>query len=313
MATAANESGGHDHTPVGGRLRLALLLTVAILVVEAMAGWAAHSLALLADAGHILTDVVALALAWFAVSQAGRAPDARRTYGYQRAGILSAMANGAVLIVVVAVIAVEALRRLQHPEPVQAPIVIAAALVAIAVNGFIGFSLRGAGQDLNVRAALLHVLGDLAASVGVVLAGLVILLTRWYPIDPILSLGIAALVAVGGWQVVRRTVNILLEGTPPGMDIEAVRREIESFAGIDSAHDLHVWSLSGQDAALSVHVVVQSRLLEDAEQTLRRLETRLCERFDIGHTTIQMESGGPCLAEVSHQPGSHNHPHLTAR
>lgn len=302
---------GHNRSGAGSRLRLALFLTALILVVEAAAGWAAHSLALLADAGHILTDVVALGLAWFAVAQAGRPADARRTYGYHRAGILAAMANGAVLVAVVAVIAAEAIRRLQNPRPVQGGLVIAAAAVAIVVNSFVGLSLRGGDRDLNIRAALLHVVGDLAASAGVVVAGVVIVLTRWYPIDPILSLGIAALVAYGAWSIVRRTVNILLEGAPAGLDLRLVRGEIEDFAGVASAHDLHVWSLSAQETALSVHVVVSDTQLADAELTVRALETRLCDRFGIGHTTIQLESNGPCTDDISHRPGEHNHPHLT--
>jgi cobalt-zinc-cadmium efflux system protein len=236
-------SAEHDHTHelTGGRLRLAFLLTLVILATELTAGLVSHSLALLSDAGHILTDAIALGLAWFAVAQGRRPADSRRTYGYQRVGILTALVNGATLIVIVAAIAVEAVQRLRHPEPVQGAVVIAAALVAIAVNGFIGLSLRGAGGDLNVRAALLHVVGDLAASVGVVAAGAVVLLTGWLPADPLLSLGIAALIAFGAWGVVQRTVHILLEGTPTGLDVAAVRAEMEAYEGVRSVHDLHVW------------------------------------------------------------------------
>src|SRR5215813_11988764 len=163
----------HRHALTGSRLRLAFLLTLIVLIVEASAGLVANSLALLSDAGHILTDAFALGLAWFAVEQAGRPSDSRRTYGYHRVGILAALVNGGTLILVVAAIAFEAVRRLQHPEPIQGGLVIAAALVALAVNTFIALNLRHAGPDLNVRAALLHVLGDLAASVGVAIAGAV--------------------------------------------------------------------------------------------------------------------------------------------
>ena len=205
----AMDAQNHDLT--GRRLRLAFLLTLIILVVEAVSGVAAHSLALLSDAGHILTDAFALGLAWFAVEQARRPSDSSRTYGYHRAGILAALVNGATLILVVGAIAFEATRRLQHPQAVRGGLVIAAALVALAVNGFITLNLRHASRDLNVRAAMLHVIGDVAASVGVAIAGGVILLTGWLPVDPLLSLAIAALVAYGAWNVVRTTIHILLE------------------------------------------------------------------------------------------------------
>ncbi|HXM59034.1 MAG TPA: cation diffusion facilitator family transporter [Candidatus Dormibacteraeota bacterium] len=289
-------STGHDHTHdlTGGRLRLAFGLTLIILATELVAGLVSHSLALLSDAGHILTDAMALGLAWFAVAQGRRPADSRRTYGYQRVGILAALVNSATLIVIVAAIALGAVQRLRHPEPVQGAIVIAAALVAIAVNAFIGLSLRGAGGDLNVRAAMLHVLGDLAASVGVVVAGAVILLTGWLPADPLLSLGIAALIAFGAWGIVRRTVHILLEGTPTGLDLAAVRAEMEAYDGVESVHDLHVWSLSSEAPVLSGHIVVSDELMADAEHRMRGLKERLDRRFGIRHTTIQLESCHPC-------------------
>jgi cobalt-zinc-cadmium efflux system protein len=301
-----------NHDLTGRRLRLAFLLTLIILVVEAVSGVAAHSLALLSDAGHILTDAFALGLAWFAVEQARRPSDSSRTYGYHRAGILAALLNGATLILVVGAIAFEATRRLQHPQAVRGGLVIAAAVVALAVNAFITLNLRHASHDLNVRAAMLHVIGDVAASVGVAIAGGVILLTGWLPVDPLLSLAIAALVAYGAWNVVRTTIHILLEGTPRGIDLEAVRREIEGFRGVHSVHDLHVWSLSSDTSVLSCHVVVEDELLSDAEHRMRELEVQLCEKFGIGHTTIQLESCHPCADEIDHRAGVHNHPHPTA-
>jgi cobalt-zinc-cadmium efflux system protein len=293
---------------MGRRLKLAFLLTAAILVVEAGAGWAAHSLALLADAGHILTDVFALGMAWFAVYQARRPADSVRTYGYHRVGILTAIVNAATLIAVVAAIAFEAVRRLLHPVPVRGEVVIAAALAAIAINTFIALILRGGG-DLNVRAALLHVVGDLAASIGVVAAGIVIVLTGWLYADPLISLGVGALIAFGAVGIVHTAVNVLLEGTPAGIDLEAVRAEIMSAGDVESVHDLHVWSLSSLETALSCHVVVGGGTLATAEGTVRGLEGRLCRRFGIGHTTIQLERSLPCAGETEHRPGEHNHPH----
>jgi len=170
------------------------------------------------------------------------------------------------------------------------------------------FGLRRETKSLNMRAAFLHVAGDIGASAGVVIAGVVILLTGWLYIDPILSLGIAALIAWGAWRIVRETINLLLEGTPPDIDLSAVADEIKRSDQVVSFHDLHVWALSSEDIALSVHVVVDDTPLSDAEHIVRSLEQRLCGRFDIGHTTIQVESCHPC-GEIHHGAGEHNHPH----
>src|SRR5580700_2119713 len=292
----------------GSALKLALALTCVVLAVELAGGLISHSLALLSDAGHVLTDVFALGFAWFAVAQANRPADARRSYGYHRVSILAALVNAVTLIVIVIAIAYEAVRRLAHPEPVQGGVVIVAALVGIAVNTFVAFRLRGESRSLNVRAALLHVVGDIGASVGVVVAGVVIVLTGWLYIDPLLSLGIAVLIAFGAWKIVRETVNLLMEGTPAEIDLAAVTREITATDLVTGMHDLHVWALSSEEVALSCHVVVGDCRLEEAEHVVRDLEARLCGKFAIGHTTIQVESCHPC-GEIHHGVGDHNHPH----
>ncbi len=292
----------------GATLRRALLLTVVILVVELAGGLISHSLALLSDAGHVLTDVFALGLAWFAVEQSKRPADRRRSYGYQRVSILAALVNAVTLIVIVLAIGYEAVRRLMAPEPVQGGIVIVSALIGIAVNSYVILGLRGGTRSLNIRAAFLHVAGDIGASVGVVIAGAVILLTGWLYIDPLLSFGIAALIAYGAWGIVRETVNLLMEGTPPEVDLVQVTREISRTERVTGLHDLHVWALSSEETALSVHVVVGDCPLSEAEHMVRDLEQRLCAQFDIGHTTIQVESCHPC-GEIKHGAGAHNHPH----
>ena len=292
----------------GSALKLALALTCVVLAIELIGGLFSHSLALLSDAGHVLTDVFALGLAWFAVSQANRPADARRSYGYHRVSILAALVNSVTLIVIVLAIGYEAIRRLANPEPVSGGIVVVAALIGIAMNAFALFFLRAEARSLNVRAALLHVVGDIGASVGVVVAGAVILLTGWLYIDSLLSLGIAVLIAFGAWGIVRETVNLLMEGTPREIDLAAVTEEITSTELVTSMHDLHVWALSSDEMALSCHVVVGDCPLGDAEHVVRDLEQRLCDRFDIGHTTIQVESCHPC-GEIHHGAGEHNHPH----
>jgi cobalt-zinc-cadmium efflux system protein len=299
-----------DHvTDRGATLKKALALTCLILAVEFAGGLISHSLALLSDAGHVLTDVFALGLAWFAVEQAKRPADQRRSYGYHRVSILAALVNAVTLIVIVIAIAYEAVRRIANPEPVQGAVVIVSALVAIAVNSYIAFGLRGDTKSLNLRAAMLHIVGDIAASVGVVVAGAVILLAGWLYIDPLLSLAIAVLIAIGAWRIVRETVNLLLEGTPSDINLGAVTSEILDTGRVTGMHDLHVWALSSDEMALSCHVVVGDLPLADAEHIVRDLEKRLCAHFDIGHTTIQVESCHPC-GEIHHGAGDHNHPHV---
>lgn len=292
----------------GELLKVALGLTLVVLLVEFAGGLLSHSLALLSDAGHVLTDVFALGLAWFAVEQSRRPADQRHTYGYQRASILAALLNSVTLIVIVLAIAYEAIRRLASPEPVQGGVVVATALVAIAINALVVLLLRRETKNLNLRAALLHVSGDVAASVGVVIAGAVILFTGWLYIDPLLSLAIAAFIAYGAWRIVRETVHVLLEGTPGEIDLQAVTEEIAQTKLVTDVHDLHVWALSSDEMALSCHVVVGDCPLGDAEHVVRDLESRICDRFAIGHTTIQVESCHPC-GEIHHGAGEHNHPH----
>ena len=284
------------------------MLTLGVLVIELAGGLLSHSLALLSDAGHVLTDVFALGLAWFAVEQSKRPADQRRTYGYHRVGILAALLNAVTLIVIVLAIGFEAVRRIMDPAPVQGGVVIATALVAIAINAFVILTLRGDGVNLNLRAAMLHVTGDVAASAGVVIAGAVILLTGWLYIDPILSLAIAAFIAYGAWGIVRETVNLLMEGTPPEVNLAAVTAEISATKLVTGIHDLHVWALSSDEMALSCHIVIADTSLGDAEHVVRDLESKLCDRFAIGHTTIQVESCHPC-GEIHHGAGEHNHPH----
>src|SRR5579864_11914 len=289
-------------------LKMALALTLAVLLIELAGGILSHSLALLSDAGHVLTDVFALGLAWFAVEQGRRPADRRRSYGYHRVGILAALVNSVALVVIVLAIVLEAARRLASPQPIHGWIVIVAALAGIAINAFVILGLRAHGENLNLRAALLHVTGDVAASAGVVVAATLILLTGWLYIDPLLSLAIAGLIAWGAWGIVRETVNLLMEGTPREIDLEAVSTEIADTPLVDEVHDLHVWALSSEELALSCHVVVGDLPLGDAEHVVRELEGRLCTRFAIGHTTIQVESCHPC-GEIHHGVGEHNHPH----
>lgn len=303
-----SHAGEHLEAVVGGRLRQALLLTFIILAVELAGGVWSHSLALLSDAGHVTTDIFALGLAWYAVRQCERPADEARSYGYHRAGILAAMANGATLIVLVFVIGYEAALRFAHPEPVQGGIVIVSALVGVGVNSYVAFGFREQGSNLNIRAAVLHAVGDLVASIGVIVAGIVILFTGWLFVDPLVSIFIAALIGWNAFKIVGETVNILLEGSPRGMNLLDIRAAITGVDGVTGLHDLHVWSISAENMALSAHVVIEDQSLADSEHVMRRVESTLCERFSIGHTTVQVEFCHPCEAPADHL-SEHNHPH----
>jgi cobalt-zinc-cadmium efflux system protein len=309
QAAQSAQVGEHLEAVISGRLRKALLLTFIILAVELTGAVLSHSLALFSDAGHVTTDILALGLAWFAVEQTKRPADDKRSFGYHRAGILAATANGATLIVLVFVIAYEAVQRLTHPEPVQGAIVIVSALVGVSVNGYIAFSMRGQGRNLNIRAALLHALGDLAASVGVIIAGAVILLTGWTFIDPLVSILIAALIGWNAFKIVTETVNILLEGTPRSVSLQRIASAIRGTDGVQSMHDLHVWSISAENLACSCHIVVADQSLAASERVMRAVEEKLCGDFAIGHTTIQVENCTPCHEEAEHLM-HHNHAHV---
>lgn len=279
-------------------LRLGFLLTVAILLIEVIGAVVSGSLALFSDAAHVLTDAFALGLAWFAAAQAARPADDRRTFGYHRVGILTALANGATLIVIAVVIAVEAFERLRHPAPVTPGIMIAAALVAIGVNLYIGFGLRHeAAHNLNARAAALHVMGDVAASAGVVIGALVILLTGAYWVDPVVSVLIAVLIAVGALRVMREATGILLEAAPADLSLPVLAREMCRVPGIESVHDLHVWTIASGMRALSCHAVIADLPPSGSAPILDRATAMLRGRYGIGHATIQFES----TAHKSHE------------
>lgn len=289
-------SGAHSHAHglVGRKLRTAFLLTVLILIVEIAGGLASNSLAVLSDAGHVLTDLVALGLAWFAARQAERPPNEGMTYGYHRTGILVALFNAATLIVVVVVIAYEAIERFQRPQAVTPTFMFLAAAVGIAVNLYIGLSLqREEHGNLNVRAATLHVFGDVGASAAVILGGLVIVFTGWTAADPIVSLAIAVLIAKGAWDVLGEALGILLEATPRSVNVAQMVGDIRGLPAVKDVHDLHVWSLAGGMAVLTAHVqVTEDCTLSTCEAVVEEVNDLLRRKYEISHSTIQLECVG---------------------
>jgi cobalt-zinc-cadmium efflux system protein len=285
----AGHSHNHTHGMAKQTLRIAFFLTIIILLAELVGGVLANSLALLSDAGHVVTDLFALGLAWFAAAQAERPANARKTFGYHRVGILAALVNAVTLILIAFAITWEAVQRIQHPESVQPLVMFLAAGIGIVVNLFIGFGLQREGHSLNVRAAMMHVFGDVAASVGVILAGVVILLTGWTLADPLLSIGIALLIAIGAWSILRETTDILLEAVPRGISISALVDDMKRVAGVQDVHDLHVWSIASGMYALSCHILIEDLPPSCSSPILQSLTTMLNEKYHINHATIQFE------------------------
>jgi cobalt-zinc-cadmium efflux system protein len=280
----------HHHAPRSGTaLHGAAALTLAFAVVEAAGGWWTGSLALLSDAGHMLTDGAALALAAFAAWMARRPPSERHSYGLGRAELFAALVNAIAMLAIAGVLGYEALLRWQQPTPVKGGAAALIALAGLAVNLVILRRLAPHRHDLNARAAMLHVAGDALGSVAALGAGLVIALSGWLPIDAIASLAICVLIAVSAVRLTRESVHALMEGVPHGLSVEAIGREMAGVEGVLSVHDLHVWMLSGSRTALSAHVVVGS--MNQWDRTLSALQLCLHEKFDIDHVTLQPESG----------------------
>ena len=271
-------------------LVIALAITTTFLVIEVVGALATNSLALLADAAHMLTDVAAIALALFAIWLASRPTRPERTFGYLRAEILAALVNAVSLIVIAIYIFWEAWQRLQDPPEVKSGLMLAVAVAGLLANGAAAWVLsRGGGhrENLNTRGAFLHVIGDLLGSVAAIAAATIIALTGWYAADPILSAVIGGLVVFSAFSLLRESVDVLLEAAPPGVKIADVRREMEAVPGVSEVHDIHVWTVTSGLTALSAHVGITDFATWD--QIRRALAERLRERFGIAHVTLQPE------------------------
>jgi len=291
---------GHHHVPTdfGPRFALGALLNIAFVVGEAVYGVLGHSLALLADAGHNLGDVMGLLAAWAAASLAKKAPSARYTYGLGSSSMLAALFNAVALLVITGGVAWEAIRRLFAPEPTGGATVMAVAAVGIAVNGFTALMFAsGRKDDLNVKSAFQHMLADALVAAGVVAAGGLLLLTRLPWIDPVVSLVVSAVIVWGTWGTLREALDMVLHAVPPGIDPDKVRAFLASQAGVETLHDLHIWPTSTTETALTAHLVMPGG--HPGDQVLADLCHALQHRFRIGHATFQVETGGvvPCSLE----------------
>ena len=282
------EHDHHSHDTSGGKaLATAIVCTLTFAAVEFVAGWWAGSLALMADAGHMLTDSTALGLAALAAWLATRPANKRRTWGHGRAEVLAAMVNGLVMLALVAVIAWQAVLRFQEPQEVKGLVVMLVATIGLGINILVLLILRRARRNINIRGAMLHVIGDLLGSVAALTAGAVILLTGWMPIDPILSLFICVLILIAAFRLLREGVHVVMEGVPGGLDLEQVRSAMNEIARVREIHDLHIWQVSSERVALSAHVVITD--LRQWPDILAELNGMLEERFGIDHPTLQPE------------------------
>ncbi len=319
----------HTHgSPTGSTqtvLQFSLLATVAYVAVCFGMGLRAHSLALLSEAGHNVSDAAALLLSFAAVWLGSRPANDGKTFGYQRAGVLAAFFNALTLVAVSTWVAIEAVARLRHPQPVAPGVMMWVAAAGVVMNGLIAtmlwrVSVRAHGSDVNLRSVLIHMLGDTLSTAAVIVGGLAIRLTGFFWIDPALSLLIAALILWSSISIARETLNILLEGTPEGMHLPAVRAAIAGVEGVEDVHDLHVWSLGSQTHALATHIRIADIPPSESSAILGRVKAALRERFRILHTTIQFENTGcetehGCVMAIEadeleghHHEHGHEHP-----
>jgi cobalt-zinc-cadmium efflux system protein len=278
-------------------LRISLFVTAAYIALLVIAGIRSHSLALLSEAGHNLTDFAALLLSLVAVYLHSRPPSATHTYGYHRAGVLAALVNAATLVIVAFLIFYEAARRIQQPQQVHAATMVWVAAAGVIMNGVIALMLYRAQRDVNIRSALLHEIGDTLSTAAVIVGGWAILVTGQSWIDPALSFGVGALILWSSFGILRETLNILLEGTPRGMKLALVEASIREVEGVNDVHDLHIWSIGSETSALSCHISIADIPPSASERILREVKERLHHEFRIDHTTIQFEH---VVCEVAH-------------
>ena len=309
---------GHDHgsSLTGRRLLFSVIITVAFVFGEAAAGYFSNSLALLSDAGHNFADALALVLSWYGLRIAQRPSSAKRTYGYHRVGILTALVNAVALVVIALLIFWEAISRLRQPESVHSTPMIVVALIAILLNTLISLWLRKAAKnDLNVRSAYMHMVGDAVSAVGVVIAGIVVAFSGASIADPLVSILIGLLILWSSWGILKESVNVLLEGIPEGMEMEKVEQTISCVHGVLAVHDLHVWTVGSGMICCSCHITVEEQSVRSGENVLRAVTKELEHDFGIAHTTIQVEVGGCepndmyCVMKVAGRAGETAHDH----
>ena len=285
------------------RLIASLVLNLLITLLQVVGGIISNSLGLLSDAAHNLSDVVALGMSLWAVRLGRRPATPRRTFAYKRAEILVAMFNSAVLVAISVYIIVEAIRRLLDPQPVEGLWVVGFAAGGLLINALAAFLLRSHHHDLNLRSAFLHLVGDAATSFGVMLSGLVVYLWDWSYADAIVSILVSLWIGREAFAIVRSTVNVLMEGTPEGMEFADVKNAMLAIPGVEGVHDLHIWSISSSDLALSAHVEVEDAALSQTASVVAAVKEALARDFGVGHVTLELEmAGGECAGSSCDLP-----------
>lgn len=285
-------SHSHDHAPTsyGKAFAIGIVLNIGFVLIEAFYGWQAGSLALLADAGHNLSDVGGLLLAWVAFGAAKLQPNNRHTYGWRRGSILASFTNAIILLIAMGSLAWEAIQRLHSPTPIEASTVMVVAGIGVLINSATAWLFfSGSKSDLNIRGAFFHMAADALVSVGVVLAGLLYLWQGWNWIDPIVSLLIALVIVIGTWSLFRQSLHLLFDGVPDDIDLAAVHQSLQKLESVMSVHDLHVWAMSTSDNALTAHLVIDGSH-RDYDALLNKANDVLHEKFDIQHVSLQFES-----------------------
>jgi cobalt-zinc-cadmium efflux system protein len=283
---------GHVHAPASHdrAFAIGIALNLGFVIAEGIAGWYGDSLALLSDAGHNLSDVLSLLLAWGGSYLTARAATERRTYGLRRSSILAALMNAVILLLVIGALGWEAITRLGEPRAPHGMVVIVTAALGVVINTATALMfMRGRHGDLNIRGAFLHMAADAAVSLGVVIAGVLILLTDWYWLDPAIGLLIVVVIAVSSWQLLRESLDLALDAVPGSIDPVAVERYLSELPEVDGVHHLHIWAMSTTEVALTAHLVKCDGRLDDC--FLRRVHDALHDRFGIGHATLQLEAG----------------------
>ncbi len=298
---------GHSHGGTGKVLFVSLLLTTAFVVFETIAGFRSGSLSLLSDAEHNFADAFGLLLAGLGFAFQSRPGNHLKTFGYHRTGVLAAFINALTLVVLSVAILYESYLRFLHPEPVEGSTMIVVAAIGLVLNLGIAFGLGGHGSDLNIRAAWIHMAGDAASCVGIIIGAIVIRYTGWLQIDPLLSVLIAVMIIYTAWDIFRDSLNILLEGLPKGLNLAEVTGSIRAVPGVLDVHDLHIWSLGSESHAMSCHVLIEDMPPSESNAILCSVNEMLDKEFAVGHTTIQFEHMRCALADENCTRARHTH------
>ncbi|MDD5127060.1 MAG: cation diffusion facilitator family transporter [Dehalococcoidales bacterium] len=283
----------HEHSHplgVGSKLKYGIIFSSGILALELVGGILSNSLALLSDAGHVLTDIVALALSWYGVRQAERPPTHRMTFGYHRVGVLIAIINAISIFLIAGIVFYEAYRRWQQPPEVNSLLMLVIAVAGLGVNIFVAAWLSKERRgNINIRSAFWHALGDALASMGVIAGGIIIMITGWYVVDPLVSVFIGIIIALAAWRILREGLKVLLEASPAGIDVNRMVSVLNRLPGVKDVHDVHVWSISPELHAMSCHVLIDDIATSQAALVREKIEQVLRDEFQIGHSALQME------------------------